>query len=183
MPSPRRFSAIVLTGGTAARMDGADKAGLRIGGVTLLERALAAVADADHVVVAGDPVATSYPVEFTREHPAGGGPAAGLLAGVEVLGGTVEIVVVLAVDMPHVDSGTVDRLLAAVSHDGAVLVDAAGRRQLAAAYRVAALPRPEAASGLSMRRLVQDLDLVEVASAGDEAADVDTWAELRRLES
>ena len=35
------LGAIVLTGGTAVRLDGADKASLEVGGRTLLDRALA----------------------------------------------------------------------------------------------------------------------------------------------
>ena len=71
--------------------------------------------------------------------------------------------------------------------DGAVLVDATGRRQtLAAVYRQRALTaaRPadrEQEHGLPVRRLVGDLRLVEVAAVGDEARDVDTWEALRDL--
>ena len=39
---PLRLGAVVLAGGTAARMGGVDKASIEIGGVTLLERTLAA---------------------------------------------------------------------------------------------------------------------------------------------
>ena len=52
------FSAVVLAGGTAARMGGADKAGIELGGRTLLQHALDAVVDAVEVVVVGDPVPT-----------------------------------------------------------------------------------------------------------------------------
>lgn len=75
------FGAVILTGGTAARLDGADKAGLEVGGTTLLEHALGAAAGASEVVVVGPDVPTSRPVTFVREDPPGGGPAAGLLAG------------------------------------------------------------------------------------------------------
>src|SRR5690606_7523849 len=81
MQQAGRIGAVVLTGGTGARLGGADKASIEIGGLTLLERALDALLDVDDVVVVGEPVRTSRPVTFTREDPAGGGPAAGLLAG------------------------------------------------------------------------------------------------------
>ena len=42
----------MLTGGTAARMGGADKAALEVGGTTLLERALAATAAAAATTIA-----------------------------------------------------------------------------------------------------------------------------------
>lgn len=172
-------------------MDGADKATIEIGGVTLLERALAATAAAVDVVVVGPEVPTSRPVTFTREDPPGGGPAAGLLAGLDSLGGAPELVCVLAVDMPKVDAGTVARLVRTVADDsaadGAWLVDVSGREQpLAAVYRVVPLAaaRPatrEEEHGLPMRRLVSGLRMVPVSPVGDEARDVDTWADLRDL--
>jgi len=176
----------VLTGGTGARLGGVDKAGLKVGGTTLLERALAAVRSARRVVVVGDPVATSREVTWTRETPAGGGPAAGLLAGLAVLSPAPELVVALACDMPWVSSATLDRLLAAAqqAQHGAVLVDRDGRRQtLAAAYRYEALSRgrpadPADARGMALRRLVGELRLVDVPAVGDEARDVDTWEDL-----
>ena len=188
---PLRLGAVVLAGGTAARMGGVDKASIEIGGVTLLERTLAATMTALEVVVVGEPVPTSRPVTWTREEPAGGGPAAGLLAGLDRFLVTPDLVVALAVDMPRLNAGTVARLTWAVEADpavdGAVLVDAGGRRQpLAAVYREAALTaaRPsdvEHEHGLPMHRLVGTLRLVEVPTVGDEARDVDTWEDLRDL--
>lgn len=203
-PTPLRLGAVVLTGGTARRMGGADKAALEIAGVTLLERALAATVAALEVVVVGTPVPTSQPVTWTREKPPGGGPAAGLLAGIDRLSASdrsLDLVVVLAVDMPRIDAGTVARLTWAVENappdgpggtggtgvDGAVLVDAAGRRQtLAGVYRLSSLHAtrpedPQAEHGLPVRSLVDGLRLVEVPVVGDEARDVDTWADLRDL--
>lgn len=189
--SPPRLGAVVLTGGTAARMDGADKGSIEIGGVTLLERALAATAAAVEVVVVGAEVPTGRPVTFTREEPPGGGPAAGLLAGLDRLTQRSELVCVLAVDMPKVDTGTVARLAEAVTADptadGAWLVDAEGRAQpLAAVYRSASLSGARPATrqdehGLPVRRLLAGLRMVPVAPVGDEARDVDMWADLRDL--
>lgn len=177
---------ILLTGGTAARLDGADKAALEVGGRTLLEHALAALAGAGEVVVVGPEVPTSRPVTFRREDPPGGGPAAAVAAGLSGFARRPGVVVVLAVDMPRVTTATVARLLAAATpeSDGAVLVDAAGRAQpLCAAYRTDPLERalPESADGLSMRRLVAPLSLVEVPARGAEADDVDTWEDVLRL--
>ncbi len=184
-----RFGAIVLTGGGAARLGGADKAGIEVGGRTLLEHALEAVLDAAEVVVVGSEVPTSRPVTFTREDPAGGGPAAGLVAGLRRFARPPTTVVVLAVDMPLVSSATVRRLLeAGERRDGAVLTDADGRLQyLCAAYRTTALARAHGDSdaveghGLAMRDLVAGLDLATVAEAGEESRDLDTWADLAAL--
>jgi molybdopterin-guanine dinucleotide biosynthesis protein A len=188
---PLRLGAVVLTGGTAARMGGVDKASIEIDGVTLLERALSATMSAVEVVVVGAQVPTSRPVTWTVEHPAGGGPAAGLLAGAERFLVRPALLAVLAVDMPRVHAGTVARLVWAVEADtgvdGAQLTDAEGRRQpLAAVYRYAALidaapSDVEQRHGLAVRRLVGGMRLVDVPAVGDEARDVDTWEDLREL--
>lgn len=177
--------AVVLAGGGGARLGGADKASIEVGGRTLLDHALAALADVDEVVVVGPEIPTSRPVTFMREDPAGGGPAAGLLAGIRRFARTPTWVVVLAVDMPLVSRDTVRRLTDAARDDGAVLVDASGHRQtLCAAYSLAALERAAddgAGHGLSMRRLVADLRLVEVAATAGETRDLDTWEDLVAL--
>ncbi len=173
---------MVLSGGAGSRLGGADKAALTHAGRTLLEHALDAVAAAAETVVVGPEAATIRPVAFTRESPPGGGPLAGLCAGVAALRTTAPLVVVLAVDMPHVDAATVDRLLAAVGDaDGAWLVDDSGRRQLAGVVRRALVPAPAAAHDVPMRRLMEREDTVDVTSAGQEADDVDTWGDLARL--
>ena len=176
---------MVLSGGGAARLDGADKSTLELDGRSLLEHALDAVTGAGEVVVVGPELPTSRPVVFTRESPPGGGPLAGLSAGVAVLTGTADLVVVLAVDMPHVTGDTVLRLLGAVGDgrdvDGAWLVDDTGRRQLAGVVRRALAPSPGDAYGVPMRRLMERERTVEVTSHGDEADDIDTWADVARL--
>ena len=186
---PERLGAVVLSGGSGARMGGVDKASIELDGVTLLERALSATVTAVEVVVVGEQVPTSRPVTWTREDPRGGGPAAGLLAGLDRFLRPPDLLAVLAVDMPRVGPGTFARLTGSLlpPYDGAVLVDGDGRRQpLCAVYRRSSLERArpsdrEQEHGLAVRRLLEPLDLVEVAAVGDEADDVDTWMDLRRL--
>lgn len=181
------FCAVVLAGGTAARMGGVDKAGIELHGRTLLELALDALLDADEVVVvAPESVPTSRPVTFVCEDPPRGGPVAGLLTGVDALLRRPRLVGVLAVDMPRVTPATMRRLReAATGHDGAFLVDGDGRRQLAGvldAERLAAVrPDLEGQHGMPLHRLLAPLHLAQVAPAGDEAVDVDSWADLRDL--
>lgn len=199
MSQPSVFSAVVLTGGTGRRMGGVDKAGVEVAGRPMLVWALTAVEGALETVVAGPeapellaglPDATrasvAASVRFVREQPAGGGPAAGLLAARDSLTARAAYVVVLAVDMPRVSAATVTRLLeAAAGGDGAVLTDADGRRQLCLAVQTDALDRVRPAgdaAGLGLFRLVAALDLVEVPPVADEAHDVDTWDDLARLE-
>jgi len=177
---------IVLTGGGAVRFQGADKASIELAGATLLEHVLGALAEVPEVVVVGDEVATSRPVTFRREDPPGGGPAAGLLAGLAGFPRTPRLVVVLAVDMPLVTTGTVGRLFRAHGEDGALLVDDDGRLQyLCAIYRtealLAAAPPLQEQHGLPMRRLVAELGLAEVPALSGEAQDVDTWDDLLAL--
>lgn len=189
MPTAHGLSecgAVILAGGTAVRMDGVDKASVELSGRTLLAHALDAVVDARETVVVGDPVPTERPVTFTREEPSGGGPAAGLLAALDAFVRRPPLVAVLAVDMPRVRPATFERLLAAGrGHDGALLVGPDGRRQLCGVLSVALLdavaPQPEFRPGLAMHRLLSLLDLAEVPAVGDEARDVDSWADLRDL--
>ncbi|HYH35051.1 MAG TPA: NTP transferase domain-containing protein [Nocardioides sp.] len=177
-------AAVILAGGTAARLDGADKASLEYGGSTFLERALSAARAAGEVVVVGDAVPTTRPATFVREDPPLGGPVAGIVAGRSALAHEPDTVVVLAVDMPFVSVDTVARLLeAAAGRDGAVLCDADGRPRLVAALSLAALDAaaPADPHGASVRALLAPLDLARVAAVGEEARGVDTWRDLRDL--
>lgn len=178
-------AAVILAGGTGARLGGTDKAAVAYAGRTLLERALDAVAATAETVVVGDPVPTGRPVRFTREDPPLGGPAAALLAGRDALSSRPELLVVLAVDMPGVTPASVERLVAAAAgHDGAFLAGADGRRQLAGVLRTDALDgvRPDDPHGLPVHRLLTGLDLVLVAALADEGRDIDTWADLQHLQ-
>lgn len=189
--SPPRLAAVILTGGTGVRLGGVDKASIEIAGRTLLEHALTATAVADEVVVVGPQVPTSRPVTWTREDPPGGGPAAGLLAGLDALAFRPDLVCVLAVDMPRFSAGTVARLvdvlLSSDETDAACLVDEEDRKQwLAGVYRYDALAdaRPtdrEDEHGLSTRKMLMSLRIVGVPAVEGEARDVDTWADLRDL--
>jgi molybdopterin-guanine dinucleotide biosynthesis protein A len=176
------WAAVILTGGGAQRLGGTDKGALEHLGRTLLEHALAAVGGAAETVVVGRTVSTSRPVTFARESPPGGGPLAGLAAGIAALENDHELVVVLAVDMPHIRDDTVGRLLAGVEGvDAAWLTDAQGRRQLAGAVRPSLVPTPAEADGVPMRTLMTTGSSRDVAALGREAEDIDTWADVARL--
>jgi len=185
-----RLAAVILTGGAGLRLGGVDKASIEIGGITLLERAITATVSAEEVVVVGRQVLTSRPVTWTREDPVDGGPAAGLLAGVDAFLLPPELVCVLAVDVPRVTPSTVARLLDALAAhaeaDAAVVVEDGRQQFLIGVYRYAALAsaRPsdrEKEHGLAFRELVAPLRVNGVASVGGEARDIDTWEDLRAL--
>ena len=182
------FDAIVLAGGAGRRMGGADKAMLDVGGVSLLDRAFAAVEGAGTIVVVGPDRPTPQPdshVKFVLEEPAGSGPAAAVMRGLAEV--TNPAVVVVAVDAPFAASA-VPRLLAALpGHEAAMLVDDTGRRQpLLAAYATDALRRRDAAGpwvNRSVRDLVDGLAVIDVQPVGDEWLDVDTPDDARRAQA
>ena len=188
------YDAVVLAGGAARRLGGADKPGLRVGGRPLLDRVLTACATATTTVVVAEPRGTARPVRWAREDPPGGGPLAALDAGLRHT--SAEHVVVLSADLPFLDEATVRRLLDALrtgnapegpaKPDGALLTDPDGRDQpLVAAYRADALRRELAAlaaahgevTGLPLRRLTAALDLTRIS---DPVAsfDCDTWDDI-----
>lgn len=189
-PGPAGYDAVVLAGGAARRLGGADKPGLRVGGRPLLDRVLAACAGARTTVVVAGPRPTARPVTWAREDPPGGGPLAALAAGLRHT--TAEYVVVLSADLPFLGEPTVARLLSALAAseaDGVLLTDAEGRDQpLVAAYRVAAVRRELAAlarereegtelTGMPLRRLTGALRLDRVPDAVA-SFDCDTWDDI-----
>ncbi|MFK0046982.1 NTP transferase domain-containing protein [Streptomyces sp. NPDC090741] len=180
------YDAIVLAGGAARRLGGADKPALHVGGRALLDRVLDACADAATTVVVGGRRPTARPVRWTREDPPGAGPVAALDAGLRAT--TAELVLVLSADLPFLDRATVRTLLDSAGGDGALLRDPTGRDQpLVAAYRAEPLRREIALlatehgtlSGLPLRALTADLDLTKVTDSAPLASfDCDTWEDL-----
>lgn len=138
--------AIVLAGGRASRMGGVDKPAIVVGGRSMLDTALGAVAACDRAVVVG-PRRTGLPDRIlqVQESPSGSGPVAALAAGTAALGGDGGgLVVVLAADLPTLDGGVIADLVSTlVGHPGAdavFAVDASGRTQfLLGVWRRAAL--------------------------------------------
>jgi GTP:adenosylcobinamide-phosphate guanylyltransferase len=204
------YDAIVVAGGRSSRLGtGADKTRLPVEGVPLLDRVLTAVADARQRVVVGEPRPVAVPVRWAREAPADGGPAAGVVAGLQSV--TAPVVMLLAGDLPRLSAATVRRLLAALvesagssggphdsgphgggpstggPYDGAILVDSDGRRQhLTCAVDSDALRRAARARSTwhdaAMYELLADLRLRPVPVQGREADDIDTAADLSAAE-
>jgi molybdopterin-guanine dinucleotide biosynthesis protein A len=180
------YDAIVLAGGTASRLGGLAKPQLKVAGRSLLDRAVAAVPDAERVVVVGPEQAVGGSVVFCREDPPGGGPVAAIAAGLVYT--DADVVVVLASDLPWVRPA-VPLLIAALPASGAsLLVDASGRvNYLAAAWRrhslcaaLAALGDP---GGASARALVSATDLAYVPDREGWGRDCDTWEDLAEARS
>ena len=153
--------AIILTGGRASRLGGVDKARLTVAGRPMVETVLRAAR-----AVAGTVVAVG-PRGNCREEPPHSGPVAGIAAGLAALRGEVDVVVVVACDLPGLDADTLAALVEALLRARAEAsrgaapavalgVDASGREQylLAAWDRralAARLDRLEAAGGLAGR--------------------------------
>lgn len=185
------YDAVVLAGGRATRLGGASKARLVVGGVPLLDRALAANAAARRVAVVGPPELASAVggrAVVVREDPPFGGPVAGLAAGLRALGAPdAPWVLLLAVDVPSA-AGAVAALERAVAGgppaDGAHLVRAGRAQWLVGLYRRAALEAALAGvepDGASMRQVVGALRCTEVPDEAGWSDDVDTPADAARL--
>lgn len=98
--------AIVLTGGRASRLGGVDKARVTVDGQPMIETVLRAARAVARTIV------TVGPDGDTREDPPHSGPVAGIAAGLMVLSGEVDIVVVVACDLPGLDAATLGSLVA-----------------------------------------------------------------------
>ena len=183
----RDVDAVILAGGRARRLGGLDKGALVFEGRTLVSRALAAASVAGNRVVVGNPAAASVPsgVRVVREEPVYSGPASAVMAGIDALaeaGSTATWVFVLACDVVRSAELTGALLDGAERHpdaDGIVPVDQESRRQLLVGlYRKSALraarDRIGDVAGLSVKRLLESLQLVEVEVASGASDDVDT---------
>ncbi|MEU9088836.1 NTP transferase domain-containing protein [Streptomyces sp. NPDC048428] len=182
------YDAIVLAGGAAKRLGGADKPGVRVGGRALLDRVLSACAGAGTTVVVGGRRPTARAVTWTREEPQGGGPLAALGAGVRHT--AAERVLVLSADLPFLGADTIGSLLEAAGQgdvEGAVCTDQDGRDQpLVAVYRAEPLRRELALvatehgglAGLPLRLLTHELKLSRVAADPLASFDCDTWEDI-----
>jgi molybdopterin-guanine dinucleotide biosynthesis protein A len=138
VPVAAPWSAVVLAGGRAARLGGQAKPQLDVGGRSMLAAVLEACAAATTRIVVGPPQPVADGVVVVREQPPGGGPVAAMRAGLIVV--RTEVVAVLAGDLPFLTADVVDELLGALTDDGAMAVDDAGRDQfLLGVWRTAAL--------------------------------------------
>jgi molybdopterin-guanine dinucleotide biosynthesis protein A len=206
------LAAVVVAGGGARRLGGASKPDLIIGDETLLDPTLGACATAQAapVVVVGPDALARDGIHITQESPAGSGPAAGLIAGLEAAedlvsrgdhrggdlgsaGPSLDYVLALACDMPNAADAvpalmeaTADRVgVDEADSDGAWLVDDTGRSQpLLAIYRVEALTNAARAlpslTGVSMKQLTLKLTMTPVLGLHHASDDVDTWKDADR---
>ncbi|SCG50513.1 molybdenum cofactor guanylyltransferase [Micromonospora inositola] len=192
------YAAVVLAGGAARRMGGVDKSALPVGGRPMRDRVLAAVADAEPLILVGPAGPVPEGVRVTREDPPGGGPVAATAAGLALLDPDTATVALLAADLPLLTAGAVDDLLRQLDGstvDGACYVDGDGRRQqLCGVWRVTALraaldrvaaQRGGTLDGAPVRAVLAGLTVREVAWSGSGPPpwfDCDTDEDVRRAE-
>lgn len=187
------ISGVILAGGRGSRLGGADKARVRIGGTTLLSRALEAASDAGcaSIVVAGpeSDAETAPGIVWLREDPPFTGPAAALVAALTGREYEADWTLVLACDLVRPDLAVRQLLrdlpLLPNDTDGLCLADASGRPQwLTGIYRTRALrdaasALPDAGRNAAVRELMHDLAIAAVRAAPEAIADIDTWDDLR----
>lgn len=190
------FAAVVLAGGGARRMGGAAKPALPVAGTPLLARVLAAAEYARPRIVVGPLELTPllpHGVSLTIEDPPGGGPVAGLAAGVALLTNAVRDVAVLAADLPFLSPKVLGGLRShlGLEADVAVLTDDADRPQwLCSVWRYTTLvdrfTRIGEPRGRSMRELVSGVKAARMSAPALTGPpvwfDCDTDEDIRRAE-
>jgi len=184
----------VVAGGAARRLGGVLKPALPVGGRPLVARVLdAAVAASPRIVVGPPALAPVLPpgVRLVQEQPPGGGPVAGLAAGVRLVPPGVRLVAVLSADLPFLTPTVLSDLAAALADGGdvAVLLDESGHPQwLCSVWRRTTLVERLAAGSardVPMRELVRNLAVRRVAVDGPGPPpwfDCDTEEDVRRAE-
>jgi len=187
----RRVTAVVLAGGASQRF-APDKLAERVDGESLLDRALMSLPEqVTTVIVVGAVREVARPVIFTAEEPAGGGPAAALVAGLRrALEQSGDAIVTLPGDAPLAGQAAkilLSRLESEPSIEAVVGTDVAGREQPlqlalrpAGARALVAAAGPRGAAGVSARRLLDALrpGLVPQKLAPAELWDIDTHDQL-----
>jgi molybdopterin-guanine dinucleotide biosynthesis protein A len=185
--------AAILAGGRGRRLGGVHKGLLTVGGRSILERQLEALAPwvAERCIVAGDlspyaAVASAHGALLVPDRAPGQGPLAGLEAALGAGGG--DALLVFACDLPFLDAELIRALRDAPDAE-AVVPRIAGRAQpLAARYARAILPKVQARlarGALRLSELVDELAVVwlDLADAPPGFFNVNTPADLERAEA
>lgn len=193
--------AVVLAGGEGRRFGG-DKLAAGIDGRTLLDHALDGLPVGTRIIVVGPERPTSHEdVTFVSEDPPGGGPAAGLIAGLtwalscdpattsHSTDSEARVIVTLPGDAPAGGRAARFLLTELGPEDPSVVgVDPAGLTQVlqlalrpAAARRLVELAGPDRGRDQSVRRLVAALAPRSVVLSEELSRDIDTTDQLRHF--
>ncbi len=195
-PVGRRVAALVLAAGSSRRMGNGNKLLQAIGGVPMVRRvanaALASRCTSAHVVTgfAADDVQaclSGLEVKFAHNAEHLTGMASSLRCGLAALANDIDAVVVLLADMPCIDGGHIDRLIAAFDPDQPRIVVPmkAGQRGNPILWPRALFAEMQAVEGdVGARDLLRrHAEQIEYVTFDDDAifADVDTPAALTEL--
>lgn len=190
------FTSIVLAGGAGSRLGGIDKPSVRVAGVSMIERVLAAAGQSGRTIVVG-PKNGPVSVPMIQESPPGGGPVAAIGAAYGAVEAELaDVVAILGGDLPLLTAGAIAELRAVAARgrvDGAVYVDTGGRQQwLCGAWRGSSVAGRLASlvdsrgslEGAALRELFGALAVAEVIRASDPPPwfDCDTQDDIRRAE-
>lgn len=174
-------TAAILNGGRASRFGGRDKGALVVGGRTIRDRQIEALAPLarEILLVGGDDAGPfAAPIRFVADRHPGLGPLAGLEAALSAA--QEDPVLVVACDMPCLTASFLAQLLALAGEADAVVPrTGSSYHPLCAVYRrtcLAAIARRLARGHLSVRGLFDEVRVREVAGV-ELAADGD----LKRL--
>lgn len=182
------YDLVLVAGGAGERLGGVVKAELRVGDERLVDRALAATQDALRRVVVGPDLDLPDDVVVTREDPPGGGPAAGVAAGLAAVVDPSPWTLLLASDVVDPAPGVRALLDAAGSLpadvDGVCLQGGDRPQWLFSLHRteslrdaVRALADP---AGASMHSLLSPLRLSTLEVEPEVVADIDTPEDRER---
>ena len=180
------WSALILTGGTSKRF-GSDKSEAIIDGTALIDFLISSIPKAVPIVVVGpDRDNFSNCIDVIQESPRGGGPVAGIAAGLPLI--QTEYVAIFATDMPF-SAALIPFLFEKLSNDsdGVTVVDEEGFQQpFSGIYRLSSLRRvlqdSEPLINTSMRVLLRKLKIENVNLNIEDThliSDIDTQADLR----
>lgn len=176
------MNAIILTGGRSSRF-GSNKSEALLGENSLLQFLTDQLSDCSLIIVGPTSPITA---QYVLENPPGGGPVAGIAAGMELV--ESERVAIYAVDTPFLPQFRT-LLENSFDHDGVVALDGEGFHQyLGGIYRTTALREviksQGDASGLSVRKLFSTLNLITVELEQSELLmDIDNQTDLARAQA
>jgi molybdopterin-guanine dinucleotide biosynthesis protein A len=199
-----QLAAVILAGGRGRRLGGVVKAGLRVGGQPLLQRATAALGSAPRPLIVAGGTLTAAALGLERRHQLVpdlpfdyAGPLAGLAAAVDWLSRQPHppgLLLSLAVDTPFAPADLVTRLTAALSPEQSGVIATCGGQDYPTngLWRVSALAPLAAAMAAgtaprSLRRLAADLGAGHcewpLQPDGDPFLSVNTPADLTAAEA
>jgi len=176
------LAAIIVAGGGARRLGGMAKPWLDVAGRPMIEHVIAAARQhASTIIIVGDPPMAwpaPHDVLITVESPRGGGPAAAVRAGMQLLPTGTDEVLLLAGDAPFVAPAIAALVNARSSGNGVAITSEGSVQFLCSRLERRALEHALLAGGGSMHSVFDHLQIDTIEA---EVRDADTWEDVARL--